>query len=251
MNKNEIRAKKGIRPIYFKGGQSFELKDLDLSKREIHMRLNAFDNVDDDWDRVHKGAFAKSIAERGPKSNTARKIAYLKFHDMQQPLGVFKELFESDHGLEAVGVIDKTPLGDETLVQIESGTLNQHSIGFEYVWDKMEFDEDEEVFEIKELNLWEGSIVTLGVNENTPVLEVRGKFEDIVAEAMGDLEKHLKNIEYKSQYDIRKLFAKLLALAEYGSKPSKDTLKPKSKPQIEVINWAHVAEGLKSQTIKS
>jgi len=245
MDKNEIQAKKGIRAIRFKGGEALTMKEVDLSKREVHMVLNAFGNRDDDGDVVHKGAFAKSLAERGVDADTPRKIAYLKYHDMQQPLGVFKELFETDRGLEAVGVIDRTQFGDDTLVQIQSGTLNQHSIGFEYVWDKMEYDEEEDTFHIKELNLWEGSLVKLGVNENTPIVEVRGKFTDAAAEIFDDLEKHLKSIEYKSQFDIRKIFSRLLALAEYGAKPSKDTLRTEKQAAVDVIDFGKIAEVIK------
>ena len=252
MNRNDIKLKKGIRPIYFKGGEGFTTKELDEPKREVYMILNSFGNKDDDRDIVQKGAFAKSLAERGVGSNTPRKIAYLKFHDMRMPLGTFKELWESDRGLEAIGRIDETPLGDETLIQMKNGTLNQHSIGFEYVWDKMDYSYDDDAFIVKELNLWEGSVVTIGVNENTPILEIRGKeLEDIVTETMHDLEKHLKGIEYKSQYDIRRILSKLIALVEHTSKPDvKSTMKPGGKPQINQIRWELLAQVIKSQTIK-
>ena len=246
MNQNELKLKKGVRPVYFKGAGS--MKEFDLSKREVHMVLSAFGNKDDDGDMVQKGAFAKSLSERGVGAKTDRKIAYLKYHNMQMPLGTFKELFESDRGLEAIGRIDETQLGDETLIQIQNKTLNQHSIGFMYVWDKIDYSEQEDAFIVKEMNLWEGSLVTLGVNENTPVLEVRGKdFDDQVAEVMADLESHLKGIEYKSQYDLRRVFSKVLALVEHStSKPTKDTL----KPQIKSVNWELIAQVVKSQTLK-
>jgi len=244
MNLNELKLKKGIRPVYFKGAG--EMKGFDLTKREVHMILNAFGNKDDDGDIVQKGAFAKSLLERGVGSKTDRKIAYLKFHDMKMPLGTFKELYETDRGLEAVGRIDETALGDETLIQIQNKTLNQHSIGFEYIWDKIDYDETNDAFIVKEINLWEGSLVVLGTNENTGVLEVRGKdFDDQVAEVMSDLEKHLKGIEYKSQYDLRRVFSKVLTLVEHATlKPSKDTL----KPDIKTVDWSHIAKAIQLTT---
>jgi hypothetical protein len=165
------------------------------------------------------------------------------------PLGSFKELYETDRGLEAVGRIDETPLGDETLIQIQNKTLNQHSIGFQYVWDKIDYSEKDEAFIVKEINLWEGSLVILGVNENTPVLEVRGKeFDDQVTEVMADLEKHLKGIEYKSQYDLRRIFSKVLALVEHAtSQPDKSTLKPEIKP----VNWEYIAKAIQLQIKKT
>ena len=249
MNRHEIQLKKGVRPVYFKGAGEMNIKEVNLQSREVHIVLNAFGNKDDDKDIVQRGAFAKSIEERGPKSQTHRKVAYLKYHDMKMPIGTFSDLWETDENLQAVGRVDKTAEGDVTLEQYKSGTLNPHSIGFEYIWDKIDYSDAEDAFIVKELNLWEGSAVTLGVNENTPLLEMRGKnIDDIVSEANADLEKHLKGIEYKSQYDIRRTFARLLSLVEAKSKPSKDTLKgEKGEPKIEPVRWDVIAQAIKSQ----
>ena len=244
MTREEFIKRKGLRPIYFNNG--FSLKELNAEKREVHLKLNAFDNKDDDGDIVMKGAFTKSINERGPKAETNRKIAFLKYHRMTMPIGPFKELWEQDDGLHAIGLVDKTSEGDDTLVQIQSKTLNQASIGFEYIFDKLEWSDEQEAFIAKELNLWEGSLLVLGSNELTGVLEVRGKeFESQVAEIMADLDKHLKGIEYKSQYDLRRVFSKVLTLVEHStSKPLKDTL----KPEIKAVDWSHIAKAIQLTT---
>ena len=68
--------------------QASEIKDLNSEKREVAVYLSIFDNLDSDNDVITKGAFTKSILERGPDSITNRKIAFLRHHDWQQPIGI-------------------------------------------------------------------------------------------------------------------------------------------------------------------
>lgn len=58
--------------------------------------------------------------------------------------------------------------------------IKEHSIGFQYIQDKMNFVEDDTIptkgyNEIKELKLWEGSAVTFGSNPFTHVVDIKGQ----------------------------------------------------------------------------
>ncbi|MEI7792663.1 MAG: HK97 family phage prohead protease [Candidatus Berkelbacteria bacterium] len=230
MNIEELKRKKGMRSIYFKP-HDMKSFDVDLNKREVTMAWNSFGFKDDDKDIILKGAFSKSISERGPKSSTYRKIAYLKYHNYNLPIGPPKEIREDDDYLIAVANIDPTPEGDTTLTQYQTGTLNQHSIGYRYIWDKMDYSETEDAFICKEIELWEGSAVVAGANENTPLLEVRGmNTADQMAQTMEEMEKLLRNVEIRNQYDLRKSISKLLALAEI-KEPGKPPLPNPGEPQ--------------------
>lgn len=234
MRIEDMKLKKGIRSIYFK---PFECKDMtiDLGKREVVMAWSAFAFKDDDKDIIIKGAFAKSITERGPKSTTFRKIAYLKYHNYNLPIGPVQELYEDDKYLISKAIIDPTPEGDTTLTQYQTGTLNQHSIGYRYIWDKMEYSENEDAFICKEIDLWEGSAVVAGANENTPLLELRGmNMADHMAKAMEELESLLRSVEIRTQYDLRKSISKLLALTE--TEPEKTTPQ-KEPPTVKSIDF--------------
>ena len=55
------------------------IKDLSLGKREVAMYLSKFNTIDSDNDMIIKGAFEKSIKERGPKSSSNRNIAFQFF----------------------------------------------------------------------------------------------------------------------------------------------------------------------------
>src|SRR4030095_1494016 len=233
------------RPVYYKSyGQNIE-----VSERKVSGYLASFGNKDSDGDLIVKGAFAKSIAERGPNSNTARKIAYLYQHDMRDPLGQFTMLKEDNYGLYFEAELDNIPQADRVLEQYKSGTLNQHSIGFQYVFDKMEYEESTQTFIIKEVNLFEGSVVTIGANENTPFMGMKSEILKTELDILKrDTEKFLKSLPTNMEYEARQLISKHIALAE-NKEPSKDTLIPE-KPQIN-NNETKQAESNLEEAIKN
>jgi len=155
----------------------FEIKDMDSATRKVAVYLAKFDNMDSDGDVIRKGAFAKSIMEHGPQSASNRKIAFLRHHDWQQPIGKFLELSEDNNGLLAVAEMGRSSLAEDAWKDYEDGIIREHSIGFQYIKDKMSFVEDETLpmkgyYEIREVKLYEGSAVTFGANEMTNVISV-------------------------------------------------------------------------------
>lgn len=224
------KIKDSSRPIFYKSFDCKEVK-VDSASRKVSMYLACYGNIDSDQDMLVKGCAAKSITERGPQSNTARKIAFLWQHDMSEPIGKFTKLSEDEYGLYAEAEIDKIPQGDRALEQLKSGTLNQFSIGFQYVWDKIEYDEENECFIVKEINLFEGSVVTLGANENTYFVGMKSdQIESESNKLKRDTEKVLKGLPYETQIQIRQLISKHISLAENEpSETLKESVKPKTK----------------------
>jgi len=154
-----------------------ELKDLDSSKRQVAMYLSKFDTIDSDNDLITRGAFTKSIQERGVNSESNRKIAFLRFHDWNMPIGKFTELKEDENGLYAVAQLSKSTDGNNALIDYEEGIIREHSIGFKYMKDKIRFIEDDTkenggFYQVSEVQLFEGSAVTFGANEFTNVIEI-------------------------------------------------------------------------------
>lgn len=216
----------------------------DSQSRIVSMYLASFNTIDSDCDIIRKGAFAKSIQERGPESNSNRQIKYLHQHCIKEPIGVFKMLKEDNLGLYAEALIESTPIGDIMLERYANGTYKEHSIGFQYVWEKCQWvdlpntvtvpmeleDEDEneasktiQAFECKELNLFEGSVVTFGANENTPFLGFKGSHDDIEKILDDELKYLLKNApNYEYELSLRQLYAKqkslISSLAEHNTK---------------------------------
>jgi HK97 family phage prohead protease len=214
MDNNKLQQRKtASRPIVYK---SFckEIK-ADVESRTVSGYLAAFGNRDSDQDILIKGCFAKSLQERGVASSSNRKIAFLYQHDTKKPLGKFTKLEENDFGLYFEALISKIPLGDTVLEQYKDGTLNQHSIGFKYIWDKMEYDEEQDAYIIKEVNLYEGSVVTMGANENTPFLGMKSEqLESHRNQILQDFEFAIKSIDYETQIELKQIFSRLLSLSE-------------------------------------
>ena len=185
-----------------------------------------------------KGCFAKSLQERGPASANP-EIAYLWQHELSTPLGRPTVLEERDLGLFASNVHDEIQKADEALTQQKSGTLKFYSIGFNYVWDKLEYDADNDQFIVKELELFEESVVTIAMNNQTGIVAI--KSEQLITqreELMRETEALLKKLNPKKQFELRQLIAKHLSLA--NTQPLeflREALKEVDKPTTKVIDW--------------
>lgn len=157
---------------------------MDDEKHVIRVKFASFGNKDSAGDILVKGCFAKSINERGPQSDTNRKIAFLWQHDMYDPIGKVLEIEELDDGAYAtvqLSNFDAVPNAKRAWYQLNDGDINQFSFGYQYVWDKMEYIEEEDAFLIKEVVLHEISVVTLGCNEQTEYMgAVKGLAEAIM-----------------------------------------------------------------------
>lgn len=150
---------------------AIEIKDIDTVGRRVKIGLSRFDNVDSDGDIIQRGAFAKSIAERGPDSASNRKIKFLRYHDFEHPIGIFRSLEETHNELIAVADLGRSTKGSDALLDYQDGIITEHSIGFQLINDKTEVREDGTRI-LKEVFLWEGSAVTFGANSETPVFDV-------------------------------------------------------------------------------
>jgi HK97 family phage prohead protease len=153
---------------------SLSVKDIDSVGRRVKIALAHFNNIDSDKDVIRKGAFSKSIQERGSMSTSNRKIAHLRYHDWEHQIGKFISLEETDEYLIGISDLGRSTKGQDALLDYQDGIIMEHSIGFNYIQDKMQLigEGDQAYFEIKEVILWEGSAVTFGANSLTPTLDV-------------------------------------------------------------------------------
>ncbi len=235
-----------------------ELKDIDSASRKVAFYLSTFNELDADNDIIRKGAFKKSIQERGPESASNRKIAFLRFHDWTKPVGKFLELTEDDKGLYAVAELGRSTLGEDALKDYEDGIIKEHSIGFKYIQDKIKYVEDPTApegyyYDIAEVQLYEGSAVTFGANEYTNVVEVGVKGEDkvnlidTISKDLSDVIKALSNGQgsderlYNLEMRAKQLSAKLVLLASV--EPSVKPYSNESEPSVieaKGFDWGEV-----------
>jgi hypothetical protein len=116
--------------------------------------VSRFNVVDLGRDLVLPGAFAASLAERGP-----RGIKMLFQHDPAEPIGVWLEVREDAFGLFARGrVLPEVERGREVLALMRAGALDGLSIGFRAVEGRT--DAKSGVRRLHRIDLWEISVVT-------------------------------------------------------------------------------------------
>ena len=144
------------------------IKDLDVATGIVTGYFSQFNSIDLDGDVIMPGAFTKTIAERGPDSSKP-EIAYLWQHDTTKPLGKLLVLREDNFGLYFEAKMSDTTWGEDALKLYRDGVITQHSIGYQVIKSvETTMDMEEEVDQIYEVKLWEGSAVTFGANPNTP-----------------------------------------------------------------------------------
>lgn len=146
-----------------------EIKDVDVKNGIVTGYYSSFGNIDSYRDKVIRGAYAKTIAERGPSGTN--EILHLLQHDPMKPIGKPSVLKEDDFGLYFETKIVGTTIGIDTLKLYEGGVYNQHSVGYRVIkstYIENPDDPDDYYFELNELKLYEGSTVAWGANSETP-----------------------------------------------------------------------------------
>jgi HK97 family phage prohead protease len=161
-------------------------KDVDGKKGIVTGYFSHFDSIDSDGDIIKKGAFQKTIQENGPLSKKPR-IKHLLNHDPSQPLGVLTELKEDNYGLYYESKLGSHSLGQDFVKMVESGLIQEHSIGFQTMkynqikpWNEVK--PGEAARELTDLKLYEGSSLTAwGANMNTPMLGMKSEQKAVAA----------------------------------------------------------------------
>lgn len=135
---------------------------------EFEGYLSTFGNVDRGMDMVMPGAFRRTLKERKLSS-----IKLLRDHDTRKVIGKWLSMEEDDRGLKVRGKLfaGTVQLATETLALMREGALDAMSIGYRTI--KAQWDEEQGVRKLLDLDLWEGSIVTFPMNEMATVDAVK------------------------------------------------------------------------------
>lgn len=131
-----------------------------------------------DWydDIVIKGAFAKSLADWKEKGKLPKMLWQ---HDVNEPIGIYAEMKEDDHGLFVKGKILKEagPTEKRAYEHLKAGSIDSMSIGYTIGAGGIEYSKEDDAFMLKEIDLWEVSLVTFPANPEATVSEVKGLIE--------------------------------------------------------------------------
>lgn len=152
--------------------------DAERSKFEVNDRLIkgyaiVWGSKNDYNEIVLKGACTNSINARGVDGAGKNSIVILNQHRQSEPIAVPTVLKEDDYGLYfEAEIIEGTTAADEAIAQIRQGVLKQLSYGFNYVWDKTEIDETTGAVILREIKLFEISVVTFSSDENAQLRSI-------------------------------------------------------------------------------
>jgi HK97 family phage prohead protease len=216
---------------------AMEVKDVDTKSGIVCGYFAGFDNIDNGYDMIVRGAFKKTIAERGP--NGSKQIKHLLQHDSwSPPIGFIQVLKEDDIGLYFESKMSAIPKAQDVLTQYAEGIYNEHSIGYRVM--KEETVEDENgnfvCWKLTEVKLWEGSTVTWGMNDQTPFVGFKSeKKTERIAELSKRMQKCIAALKIGNLSDdtYEQLEIELLKLDEaYKSliitdEPERATRQPK------------------------
>lgn len=161
-------------------------------------------------ERFFKGAFKRSIEENGPISNAAYQIKYRDEHG--RAMGLFDELKEDNIGLYfRTKPLDDVSWADDHLTQLKSGTINNFSNGFKYIFDErsMKWNEEEESIDIFNARLFEISGTAIPSDIGTFAIRSLGN-EDIFELT----EDFIKTLPRQHQLEARRIFAIHKSLSE-------------------------------------
>lgn len=147
--------------LRFKGNY---FDDMDDEKGIIKGYASMFNNKDSDGDIITKGAYTKTLQEN------SERIAFLYQHNMNQPIGKPLSMKEDEKGLFIEAKISDSSLGQDVKTMVSEGILKEFSVGFIPIKEDLQKD----VNYIKEIKLFEFSLVTLAANPLAKVTEYKG-----------------------------------------------------------------------------
>ena len=141
---------------------------------------STFGNIDLTDEIVMRGAFKRSL-------ESGKVIKMLWQHGFQDIIGQFPELKEDDKGLFVRGRINLgTEKGREAIALLRAGDIDSMSIGYKIIEES--FHRDLDVRLLKELELFEISLVTEPANELARVTSVKGQVPQIDLPILRDSE---------------------------------------------------------------
>lgn len=213
---------------------SIGLEDIDESNGIVKGYGSVFNNIDSDNDIILAGAYTKTLQENGSR------VRYCNQHRIDQPLGKFTELREDGNGLYFVAEIPKTRLGEDVLLLMKNGVINENSVGIMPIVKSFRQDG---VRELKECKLYEISCVTLAANPLAMITDAKGLIDqDLLGKRFDILAKMIKkeNVSDELGYAIEGELMKLKSLfIDITTVPVEEATLPvdKSEDISEIFNY--------------
>jgi len=154
---------------------SFELKDLDKTKRTAIIAHAAYDNIDFTQDISRKGMFTKSWQES--KSD----ISFYLNHDDTQAPGKVIDVYEDDKFAYTKASLGTHTLGNDVLIMMDEEIIKKASFGYITQRSTPITVKGKKVRELKEVTHIETSVLTkMPANIKAGVVSVVKAFEGVI-----------------------------------------------------------------------
>jgi hypothetical protein len=150
---------------------NLEQKTLNMEVKELREdgtftgMMSVYDVIDEYRDVVERGAYTKTITENGGR------LPLLWQHDPAMPIGSLA-IKDGEDGLEVEGKLllaDEVPEARKAYALLKAGIVRGLSIGFKAIRKKTE----DNIRRLKEIKLYEGSLVTIPANRFALVTAVK------------------------------------------------------------------------------
>jgi HK97 family phage prohead protease len=215
----------------YKAAPLGELSDYDEKNSLVKGYGSYFGNKDADNDVIAKGAYQKTIKENG------ERVKYLYQHNMMQPIGKMKELYEDDRGLVFVAEVPRTSLGKDVIELMKAGVITENSVGILPI----QKEDKGDYRELKEVKLFEISAVTLAANDMAKIMDVKGtQMISDIYKRYDNLCKLIRkgNISDEMGFAIESEIYKLKSLFIDATQPVEETTEPvEQKSEFDVYKY--------------
>lgn len=159
-----------------------KVRDFDLQVKEISEEgefsgyASVYDVIDSYREVVAPGAFAASLRKWAEKG---RLPPALWQHNTREPVGPFTKMVEDQKGLYVEGrlLVNDVQRAREARALMQAKAIGGMSIGFDVMLE--EWDSKNKLLTLKEIDLWEVSIVTFPANEAAQVEAVKSMMAGI------------------------------------------------------------------------
>lgn len=175
----------------------FTVKYTDDDKRIVKGYASVFNNLDSDNDVIFKGAFKRSIKEWGPEGKD--RIKLVAQHKISMPVAKILVMKEDANGLYIEARFGTHRDGEDYYKMTKEGIVNEFSVGFVPVEKE---DNEHGGYDIKQIKLYEISMVTVAANEEAVVTDVKSADPLKLVKQVEDEE-----LAHKLEHEILKLLS--------------------------------------------
>lgn len=170
--------------------------DAGLKDGQFEAYASVFGNVDSYGDVVVKGAFAESLKEWAGSGLALPVLWGHNFADPDYNIGHVVEAVEDERGLKVTAELDlESPKAAQVYRLLKAGRVSQMSFAFDVLDAAMAERDGDDVYELRELKLYEVSVVPIGANQETEVLAVKAAAEHMTGTVRDGLPLSTKTVD--------------------------------------------------------